>query len=445
MIVFKNPFLQVYSEYTEYTEPQIIFNLWCGISGLSAALGRRVYHQFGIEQLYPNTYVILVGPPAARKSTAIKWMLDRLKKATKIRFAPDDTAGQRQGLIRKFISETEKDASLSEIELENIVSIAASGRPVDLSSIEMHIHPKDKHVLYAVASELDSLIGTNSRELTTFLIKCWDGSDYDYSTSAATKIIKEPLLSILAGTQPSTLNECLPSLSVGSGFSSRLVFVFASKKRKGKYPPAEPDNYLAKEIENVYSHLFYKMEGEMKMTREAWGVSHDIYDQDITIDDPRFVYYCNRRHIHALKLSMLLAAGRISYTITADDVIEANAILTATEQFMPEALGEFGLSPAGAAKQKVIEFLQYIDKPVTLGVLWKTLRKDVKSNFDFLKAVEELVLSNSIEKITDPKKGELFMLRRKLFDIEAVINELNLNKQPDNITRLEDVRAKKVE
>ena len=446
MITFRNPFLSVYEEYTRATEPQIIFNIWCGISGLSAALGRRVYIQFGIEQIYPNTYVILVGPPASRKTTAIAWMTERLKRATKLRYAPDDTAGQRQGLIKKFISNIEDDQGISTEELESIVNIAAAGGDINVSNVSMHIHPKDKHVLYAVADEFDSLIGTNSRELTTFLIKCWNGADYDYSTSTQDKIIKQPLLSILAGTNQEVLNNCLPTLSVGSGFSSRLIFVFANKKRNGIYPPAVPDPYLAKHIEEVYEHLFYKMEGEMKMTKEAWNLSEDIYREESLLDDPRFIFYNNRRHIHILKVSLLLAAGRISYEINYDDVLEAHAILKATEQFMPEALGEFGLSPTAAAKQKLIEFMQYIDRPITLGALWKTLRNDVKSNFDFVRAVDDLLRANTIEKITDPRRGELYILKRKIVDIETIMNDLNIDRSNlVNVTRLDAVRKKQTE
>jgi hypothetical protein len=63
--------LQALSLYAEETEAPRQFWTWAGISTIASALQRKVWLPFGFEKLYPNLYVILVGPPASRKAAPI--------------------------------------------------------------------------------------------------------------------------------------------------------------------------------------------------------------------------------------------------------------------------------------------------------------------------------------------------------------------------------------
>ena len=94
-----NKFLKLYLTYVEETESPRIFHIWAALSCISACLGRRAKFPFGIGPIYANSYIALVGPPATRKSTVTSIATKLLKAATTIRFAPDDTGGQRQGII----------------------------------------------------------------------------------------------------------------------------------------------------------------------------------------------------------------------------------------------------------------------------------------------------------------------------------------------------------
>ena len=57
---------------SSYTETKNIAHLWCILTSCSALIGRRRYIPFGTSNIYPNMYVMLVGPAGSRKSTAIK-------------------------------------------------------------------------------------------------------------------------------------------------------------------------------------------------------------------------------------------------------------------------------------------------------------------------------------------------------------------------------------
>lgn len=388
----QNPFLQEYLEYVEDTETPRIMHVWAVLSGVGACLGRRVQLPFGITNIYANMFVLLVGPPGVRKSTAINLMQKRLKKSTKIRFAPEDTAGARQGLIIALENKDEEADEKEKVELE---AAAATLNLDRLNNYNITVDSRDAHVMFAVASEFSSFIGYGSREMATFLNKMWDGEDYDYKIRTARNLLYNPLLSIIGGTTPTDISTSLPASAIGHGFTSRIILVHANKKYKKVPRPPVLDKKLETIIDATLSYLSNTFDGDMYETEAAKSIITELYDVEIKLNDPRFIYYVDRRQQHLLKLSVILAASRRSKAIEKSDVMEANLLLTYTERFMPDALGEFGLSPLSTAKQKMLEFIQHAKGPVTGDILWAVMNRDMKT-IDFRNSLAELVNSNKI-------------------------------------------------
>lgn len=389
-----NPFLKLYLEYVEETESPRIMHLWSILSGISACLGRRLWFPFGTGSIFPNTYVLLVGPPGVRKSTAINIASNLVRSATDVRFAPSDTGGERQGLIISMENEKGDDEKEDEKLMNAVVNL-----DIDyISNMDAQIDPRNKHCMYIVASEFTSFIGLKSMTMITFLNKMYDGEDYDYKISSRENTLRNPLLNLIGGTTPSDISDSLPAPSIGKGFTSRIVFVYANRKYKRVAFPPPLDNDIAVELKKTLSWAFYQMEGEIGIRQEAKKLLEKLYEKRIDLDDIRFIYYAERRFTHLIKLSMLLAALRQSSVIDVKDVQEALLILEYTEQFMPEALGEFGLSPVSAAKQKMVEFLQHANGPVSEQILWGHLNKDMKLS-DFRNSLAELQNGSKILKV----------------------------------------------
>lgn len=55
--------------------PPIYFR-WVCASIVGAMMGRQVYLPFGASKIYPKSVHALMGPPATKKGTAMKWVLD---------------------------------------------------------------------------------------------------------------------------------------------------------------------------------------------------------------------------------------------------------------------------------------------------------------------------------------------------------------------------------
>lgn len=391
----QNPFLQEYLEYVEDTETPRIMHVWAALTGVGACLGRRVQLPFGITDIYANMFVLLVGPPGVRKSTAINLMQKRLRHATKVRFAPEDTAGARQGLIIALENKDEEPEEKERAELE----AAAAALDLDtLNGYNITIDNRDAHVMFAVASEFSSFIGHNAIDMVTFLNKVFDGEDYDYKIRTARHKLHNPLLSILGGTTPTNIATALPASAIGHGFTSRVILVHANKKYKKVPRPSKLDPVIEKSIDATLSFLSNTFDGDMLESDAAANMIDELYDVEIKLNDPRFIYYMDRRQQHLYKVAISLAASRRSRKIEKSDVEEANLILTYTEQFMPDALGEYGLSPLSTAKQKMLEFIQHAQAPVTTNILWAVMNRDMKT-IDFRNSLAELVNSNKIMEV----------------------------------------------
>lgn len=81
------------------------------------------------------------------------------------------------------------------------------------------------------------------------------------------------------------------------------------------------------------------MAGQIAISDEAKKIGKIIYENEIAVDDPRFAHYQQRRFIHLLKNSMLLAAYDFMPVIKKEHILRANTILHAvTERTMPRAL-----------------------------------------------------------------------------------------------------------
>lgn len=99
-----NRFIRDWLAYTGGSESPELFNLWSGIAALSACMGRRYVYREGRLTYWPNTFIILVGPPGVRKSSSGKIAKQIIRRYTpNVRFGPTDTSGKKQGLLAYYI------------------------------------------------------------------------------------------------------------------------------------------------------------------------------------------------------------------------------------------------------------------------------------------------------------------------------------------------------
>mgnify|MGYP000282816494 CR=1 FL=1 len=391
----QSQFLLDYLQYTENTEPPKIFHIWAALSGIAACLGRRCWIETGMGKMYPNMYILLIGPPGTRKSTAMNNIKKLIAKNTAVRLAPKDTAGQRQGLITAMQGAQEDTAD------EDLLLGATDiiSQVENLNNFEMSICKADRHALYVCSSEFRSFLGQNNLDLTGFLLEMWDGEDYDYQLKTVKVTLQEPLLNLIGCTTSTEIATLLPPQVIGQGFMSRFIIAYSAEKYK-QIPPSRVcfDKTMKSKLEDIYSFVSSDMRGAFTLSKEAEEMDDNLYMKGVEIHDNRFIYYIERRHTHLLKIACCLAASSKRKTIEACDLKEADMLLTETEMFMPEALGEFGLSPIAQAKQKMTEYIRHAKSPITNQILWIVMQRDMKL-VDFSNSLSELINAKKIQQI----------------------------------------------
>lgn len=383
---FETQYLNEYLRMVEDTESPRIFHIWSAVFAIGSSLGRRCWLPFGTFNIYPNQFILLVGTPGTRKTTAANQSKRLLRKATGVRFAPSDTGGQRQGLAMALANEESMHKEfLNDVELGSREHTIASLTELESITNEpeteaaMFIAEADKHHLAVVASEFSRFIGQNNLSMLDFLGERYDGEDYEYRTRQSNIVLKNTLMNILACTTPTMLNNSMPPAAGGQGFLSRMILVYGTRKYKQVPRPAAPAVELVSRVKDRLNDAYHRLSGEFSETPDGRSYSESLYGYSVEISDSRFGYYSERRYTHLIKLAMCLAGSRGDRLITKSDYEEAHRILRATERGMPDALGEFGLNPLALLKQEILEQLRATQGPLTMEQIVAMFHRDARS------------------------------------------------------------------
>jgi len=179
------------------------------------------------------------------------------------------------------------------------------------------------------------------------------------------------------------------------------------------------------QLQEVYANVFYNMRGAMKLTDDAEKTLDRLYMKELGFNDSRFIYYAERRHTHLIKLTMAFTAARGSMEISVRDVQEAHTLLSETEKRMPDALGEYGLSPLAQSRQKILEFLRHAKEPVSERALWVMMQRDMKL-MDFKNTISGLVNADKIE-VIDTNQGRSYLYKDEISQLLNTLDDDEFN------------------
>jgi len=343
--------IDAYMRYTQETEPPVLYRKWVGISCIAAALRRKVWLPWDIDgKLYPNLYVVLVGPPGkCRKGTAMSSGMS-LAKELGIKLAPNSLT--REQLIRELADSSD-------------ITITKDKKYITHASLTI------------LSTELTVFLGYDNKQMIMDLTDwydCLDNWEYRTKTQGADEIAGV-WVNLLGATTPQQVQSALPPDTFGGGLASRIIFVFEEDKAK-KVP--EPHNSPElKDLRQVLLEdlsMISALDGPFKVTREYMDRWVDWYMRsDETAPDmpPTFEGYLNRRQTHLRKLSMLCSVSRSNDMIlTKEDWDRALGILEATEVKMPRTFAGVGTSKNS---QLLVQLMDYIStkKKVSLSEIYQ--------------------------------------------------------------------------
>lgn len=328
-----------YMDYTENTEPPKIYRYWVAVSCISSVLQRKVRIPWGKETTwYPNFYVCLVGPSGkARKSTAMRTGQNLLHEVDNVQIASDSVT---------------REALIEELEKCGQVDIDENDNAIPHSSMTIF------------SKELTVFLGYDNMQLMMDLTDWYDcANKWIYSTkSQGTNHIDGVWVSLLGATTPSSIKTSLPEDSIGGGFTSRMIFVYAEEKGKRVYHPWKVDNEedLRDDLINDLKVMSDLM-GEIRMTPEledAWVTLYDRVEENPPVEHPRFSGYNQRRPSHTIKLALIFsAARRNNLLITKQDFEDADNLLKETEKKMAQTFYGMGKSKHSDTVWSIVRYL----------------------------------------------------------------------------------------
>src|SRR5690554_3711411 len=187
----KNDFVSKYLRVTGGTEVPTFFRRWSILASLGAWIGRDAYFQHGDMKVYPNMYVMLLGVPGTRKSSAIKRAKKVLQAAGFNSFSSEKTTKEKF-LLDLAGAEDEGGTGLDDF--------------LDFDLGELHAES------FIAADEFNDFFGNNILEFVSLLGVLWD---YDgvYKSRIKTGVsveIDNPTISILSGNTQTTFANTFP-------------------------------------------------------------------------------------------------------------------------------------------------------------------------------------------------------------------------------------------
>jgi hypothetical protein len=378
------------------TEISELFAVWGGLSMVSATLGRAIWLDMGVFTVFPNLYVVLVaGSGAHRKSTVINLAESLIVVEPPVNFISTDLTPEA---LFKSMKRGERMVELPE------------GRVVRAEGV-------------VIADELAIFLNKKSYErgIAPVLIRMFDCKSE--MTKETIKDGREKLtnvcLSILAGSTADLLRAAVPLDAVGSGLTSRMLFIFTDE-----LPPPVPRPRLTSEDHERKSTItrslqqIRRLEGPVDLSPAAWELYDKMYIEHRShpfVSSPILSGYASRWHYHLLAISMIMSASE--HPVQRQVIVEekhlnwAKVLLARSEAYMPRVMTLITSTEKGA----FVEMLAlYIGMAGERGVVGHTLLRGVSHRMsmrDFNEGISTLVASKRIERMDSPD-GVAYRVRR---------------------------------
>lgn len=304
-----------FTKYTENMGSPPLFSKWAGIFTIAGALERKTWVRTAKGVLYPNLYIVLIGPPGVGKTLATSVGYDMLSELKDHHISP--TSVTKASLVDALRNAERR-----------VIPPSFAEPPVSFNSLTV------------MSDELGVLIPAYENDFMNTLTNIYDCRVYSETrrTSKVDFKLPSPQISLVAATTPSYLSNLIPEGAWDQGFMSRVIMVYA-----GEIDPS--DLFTGFTLDEK---LFNDLVADLKTIGAMYGAMVFEPDAAKTIsnwhmkkgppapDHPRLYNYSTRRTAHLLKLCQIAAASAGTLTIKMEHLQTAFDWLLEVESFMPD-------------------------------------------------------------------------------------------------------------
>lgn len=339
------------------------------------------------SDLYPNLYIVLVGPPAIGKGQAIHAGDIILREVPDLHVGPTDMTS----------------ASMIDALNEAARRIIRIGDPpyVEFNSLAV------------ISRELGVLIPSWESSLMNNLTDIYDGYPIDQRRRGKDLRIKiaSPQINLLGACTPSYLNEVMPLGAWDQGFISRTILIY-SGDRVSRDPFAESSALIRLHDDLLHDLKTIALEyGKLSFTRPA-AVAIQSWIKDKCPPEPehpRLQHYNSRRITHLLKLCMIVSMSRSNdKVVTLENYSEALNWLVEAEAYMPDIFKSMVSGGDSTAMEETWNYVWTIygkeKKPIAEHRIIHFLRERVPAH-SVMRVLEVMIRSRMFEIIPSDKGG----------------------------------------
>ena len=322
---------------------------WSFYSMIAGCLQRRVWYASDTFQLFPNLFVLLVGPPAAGKSRVISQVGAIIQDPTMIII--NKTTQNEEPRFPYGADTTTQEAIIKEL----ATTTKTIMRRDELSE---KLIPYSSSPMFFVLEELATLFRRNTADVVNMLNQLYDSRNYTYKTKhQGNDLVRNVCVNILGGTTPNFIQEAFSNEIMSQGFTSRVILVYAPGPRfYRQFPGVNAEQKAAqKEIVEHCKRLHdIPLVGQVRLSPEAADWHKQYYESGELMEkrpnsDYRLDDYYGRKNVHLLKLAMAVHfSDSVDMTITLKSMLIASALLDETETNMHRCFVSQGVGSAAS-------------------------------------------------------------------------------------------------
>lgn len=383
-------FLQAYHIYSSGNEAPDAFHSWAAYAVLSTCCGPNLWKDMGtIGNIQPNLYIMFVGPPGIKKSTA-KDIARRLvgKIHTPKHPLPIAPASSSKEAFIKFMSE-------------------------EKSPCQMSFAWQDKLRKYTKASiysdEFVNLVQVGGDPLgwVQILTEIYNPQPtFDAATISRGSVnLPYPYITLLGCMTPELTRSLINENALSGGFSRRTIYIFANRNSKPVPEPIiTPDQIEAEKSLIEHGRRIQALTGRFEFSDSGKKLYNTWYAQNFeeleNATSAAQQNFLQSKSVQVIKVAMLSRLALSDQLILDEEEVHlAIALVTESQKHIDTIFSGVGRNPHAATMSGIQQFIKlhcerpphYVTrKKIYAAFLNHAQQKDIDTLIEQMTAVEQV-------------------------------------------------------
>lgn len=336
-------FLTDYSIFASGDEAPPDYHIWAGLSVLSSCCGPNLWLDMGKYNLQPNLYIMFVGPPGIRKSTAKNVARDILTAIKEIPVIPSSItkealvkdlsdAKSRHKMVYKWNDKPRNFTKAAILSDEFINLVSHGGDPLGYIQLLTEIYNP-----------------TPTFETTTI--------------SRGKTEMPYPYITLLGCITPELTSNLINQGALSGGFSRRTLYIYANKNgRPVPRPVLTSDQLEAKTRLILRGRLVQRLSGPFEFTPEGNERYVSWYEENFyglqKAPTQAVANFLQSKADQVLKVAMLLrVAEQDSLLIDVGELDQAIKMIDSAQEHINSVFSSVGRNPHAATIAGIVSFV----------------------------------------------------------------------------------------